>query len=332
MYPEITIGIIARNEEEFIGQTLESIMNQDFDQEKYEIIVVDGNSQDNTRMIAHNVLSDSGVSYQILNEKDFGFHGLCFARNLVIDHSSEQAEYIAYTDADCIVENDWLKTLYGTLKNTGERIAGAGGPRLIAPTPNKKELVINSLITSFLASFGNPAFTKRKIKFLKSIPNYNAIYKKKIIAQYRYDDSLIISDDNELNFRLRKAGYTFLYVPEARVYHRETDSVKRFSINMFHYGFNLTNTMRKHRIIFFKTLPPIFLIFYLISIFPMYVLIGLMVLLPLLVYVIYLFLVWIEVLFKSRTYMSLYVFLLLPLQHLSYGWGVLYNFISQKNL
>ena len=153
----ITVGIIARNEGNNISKTLKSILNQRFDQ-VYEIIVVDGNSEDNTREIAKEVLVRSGVKHKVLNEADFGFHGHCFARNLVIDNSDPNSKYIAFTDADCVVDKNWLLTLYNAINETNKTIVGAGGPRLIAETKDKKELVINALLTSFLASGGNPAF------------------------------------------------------------------------------------------------------------------------------------------------------------------------------
>jgi glycosyltransferase involved in cell wall biosynthesis len=327
---KLTLGIIARNEEENIASTLESILKQDFKQ-PYEIIVVDGNSTDRTREIAENVLKNSQIKHKILNESDCGFHGLCFARNLVIDNSDENAKYIVFTDADCIVDENWLSQLYSAIKGAGADIAGAGGPRLIADTFNKMELVINAFLTSILASGGNPAFSKRNVEFIKSIANYNAIYRKDVISKFRYDDSLIISDDNELNFRLRKAGYKFLYVPDAKVWHRETGSIREFAGNMFSYGVNIANTVRKHRNMVTMNVPvTVTFIFYLVLLAPLYVMLGWIAVIPLLAYFIFDLAVFCEILFKTKTAYSLMVFLLLPVQHIGYGVGVLYNLIFKR--
>lgn len=323
----ITVGIIARNEEKYISNSLKSLFKQTLDHSLFEIIVVDGNSQDKTREIAEEVLISSDIKYKILNEKDFGFYGHCFARNLVIDNSSQSSEYIAYTDADCIVDKDWLKTLYESIKDTGEEIAGAGGPRLIAPTDNKKELIINHFLTSIIASGGNPAFSQRNIKYLKSIPNYNALYKKDVIAKFRYDDSLIMSDDTELNLRLGKAGYKFLYVRDAKIYHRETDSVIQLARNMVRYGVNIANAIKKLRLFKIKVVLTILLLFYLIFLIPLFFVWGWIVLIPLGFYLVYAVLVFLEILFKTRSIYSLLVFLLVPIQHICYAYGVIYNFL-----
>ncbi len=327
----ITVGIIARNEGKNIYNTLKNILSQSFGPESYEIIVVDGNSDDNTREIATRILDNSSVKHKVLNEVDFGFYGHCFARNLVIDNSDPSSKYIAFTDADCTVGKEWLTILYDAVRKTDETVAGAGGPRLIAETKNKKELVINAFLTTFLASGGNPAFSKRNVKYVKSIANYNAIYKKEIISKFRYDDNLIMSDDNELNFRLRRAGYRFINVPDARVWHHETNSIKEFAVNMFHYGVNISNTVKKHRSFVTLNVPlTVTFILYLIFLLPLYLLLGPLAFIPLLLYIIFALAVYIEVSLKTKTIYSLIVFILLPVQHISYGLGVIWNLVYNK--
>ncbi|WP_048190866.1 glycosyltransferase [Methanobacterium sp. SMA-27] len=327
----ITVGIIARNEGKNIENTLESILNQNFELRSYEIVVVDGNSTDNTREIARKTLEGSDIQHKILNEADFGFYGHCFARNLVIVNSDQNSKYIAFTDADCIVDKKWISTLYHAIKDTDKTIAGAGGPRLVAKTKNKKELVINTLLTSQIASGGNPAFAIRKTKYAKSIANYNAIYKKDILSKFRYDEKLIMSDDNELNFRLRKSGYNFINVPEAMVWHHETSSIMEFARNMFKYGVNITNTVKKHRNIITINVPiTIALILYLILMLPFYYVLGSFVFIPLLLYFLFIISVFIEVSLKTKTIYSLMTFILLPLLHISYGLGVIWNLIHKK--
>jgi len=56
MMVKVTLGIISKNEEKNIANTLKSVLSLDFSQEKYEIILVDGNSDDNTREIAKKIL------------------------------------------------------------------------------------------------------------------------------------------------------------------------------------------------------------------------------------------------------------------------------------
>ena len=137
-----------------------------------------------------------------------------------------------------------------------------------------------------------------------------------------------MSDDNELNFRLRKSGYNFINVPEAMVWHHETSSIMEFARNMFQYGVNITNTVKKHRNIITINVPiTIALILYLILMLPFYYVLGSFVFIPLLLYFLFIISVFIEVSLKTKTIYSLMTFILLPLLHISYGLGVIWNLI-----
>src|ERR1044072_958018 len=59
---EFSIVIPVRNEEKYIHICIDSLINQTYPQEKYEIIVIDGMSDDNTRRI----LKDYQLKYQNL--------------------------------------------------------------------------------------------------------------------------------------------------------------------------------------------------------------------------------------------------------------------------
>ncbi len=49
--PFVSVIVAARNEESTIPQLLTSLINQDYPEDKYEIIIVDDNSDDNTASI-----------------------------------------------------------------------------------------------------------------------------------------------------------------------------------------------------------------------------------------------------------------------------------------
>ena len=51
---DISIVIPVRNEEKYIHKCIDSLINQNYPHEKYEIIIVDGMSTDNTRQILKN--------------------------------------------------------------------------------------------------------------------------------------------------------------------------------------------------------------------------------------------------------------------------------------
>ena len=97
-HPFISIVIPAKNEEKNIGRCLSGIQALDYPKDKIEIIVVDNGSSDKTVRIAERM---GAVVYII---PDVSIAAL---RNY--GYSKSQGEYIAYLDADCIPNKEWLK-------------------------------------------------------------------------------------------------------------------------------------------------------------------------------------------------------------------------------
>ncbi|MFZ2255307.1 MAG: glycosyltransferase [Patescibacteria group bacterium] len=122
--PSVTVGIIARNEEKNIINTLEHIVKQDYPHDKIEIIIVDGNSTDKTREMAEEFLKKQNIRYSIYNEarepadKDGCSFGHSFARNIVLRYMSTSTDYIGWIDADCRADPSWLSTLVNTMETT----------------------------------------------------------------------------------------------------------------------------------------------------------------------------------------------------------------------
>lgn len=114
----ISVIIAARNEEKFIGQCIESILNCNYPKELYEIIVVNDHSEDQTEEVIKN-FKDNNVS--IINLEEVS--GKKNALELGIRRA--KGELIACTDADCQVPQEWLRSVANHFENTQNQcIAG----------------------------------------------------------------------------------------------------------------------------------------------------------------------------------------------------------------
>lgn len=107
----ISVIIPARNEEENIQACLDSITNQGYPKNLFEVIVVDDFSTDRTVEIV-NSFANKNVS--LLSLKDFAKEGELNSykkKAIEIAISKANGELIITTDADCIVQNKWLETI-----------------------------------------------------------------------------------------------------------------------------------------------------------------------------------------------------------------------------
>ena len=102
----MSVIICTYNRCESLRQILQCLLFQDFDKFKYEIIVVDNNSTDNTREIVTEMSKSSAVSIKYIFENR---QGLCYARNTGIQYA--RGEIIAFTDDDVLLDKYFLPTI-----------------------------------------------------------------------------------------------------------------------------------------------------------------------------------------------------------------------------
>ena len=109
----ISIIIPARNEAQNIKACLDSITNQLYPKQLFEVLVVDDHSTDAT---AAQVTGYGAQNVKLLSLKDFITDtGLNAYKKKAIEIAIAQAtgELIVTTDADCIVTSNWLQTIAG---------------------------------------------------------------------------------------------------------------------------------------------------------------------------------------------------------------------------
>lgn len=107
----ISVIIAARNEEENIGACLNSITNQTYPKNLFEIIIVDDHSSDTTASIANSFKNDN---IKIINLQDFtGTTILNSYKKAAIETGIciAKGNLIVTTDADCMVPKEWLETI-----------------------------------------------------------------------------------------------------------------------------------------------------------------------------------------------------------------------------
>lgn len=140
--PFISVVVAARDEEKNITNCIQSLLKQDYPVDKFEILIVDDFSTDNTAEIVKKFeTSETNLKYLSSSAKRLEKIIVSYKREAIqTGINASKGQYILLTDADCIVPPSWITTFSEQfIKEDGVFI---GGPVVIS---DEKP----SLLTSF---------------------------------------------------------------------------------------------------------------------------------------------------------------------------------------
>jgi GT2 family glycosyltransferase len=227
-HPRVSVVVASFNGERTLKSCLASLGRLNYPD--YEVILVDDGSTDTTQQIA---LLHPKVRY-FRHEKNLG---LSVARNTGI--AAATGELVAFIDADCRADEDWLYYLVGDLLESD--FAGLGGPNLLPPE--------DSLVAAaVMASPGGPAHVMLTDRQAEHIPGCNMMFHKWALAEVGGFDPIFhrAGDDVDLCWRLQQAGYKLGFSPAAFVWHYRRPTLGAYLKQQHGYGEAEALLVRKH--------------------------------------------------------------------------------------
>jgi len=202
----ISVVIIARNEEKRIGKTLNSLQTQTLQPD--EIIVVDNASIDSTAKIAREI--GATVVYEPITVR-----GKARSTGLL----ATKGAFVGLCDADFTLDPNWLKSLYQCI--IAERNIGGVSGTILAL--NKDKLIPHLIeLSSQTPRLGNAVMMYRR---------------QAVLQAGLWNPNLHNAEDVELAWRILKSGYTIVHEPRARVYHPHPEKISSFLKRQYEYGY-----------------------------------------------------------------------------------------------
>lgn len=213
----ISVAVCTRNGSSTLRGCLEALGKQTHP--NYEVLVVDDGSTDATPEIAQ--------SFPFVRYVRQDHAGLSAARNRGMDEA--KGDLIAYTDDDCIPDEDWLLQVCRAFDD--ERCVAAGGPNLPPPPRNGTECCV-------AVAPGAPSHVLLDDFEAEHLPGCNLVIRKsalRAIGGFR-EEFVCAGDDVDVCWRLQSHGGKLRFVPAAVVWHHRRRTVRAYLRQQRGYG------------------------------------------------------------------------------------------------
>lgn len=206
--PFVSIIIAARNEERNIGNCIQSIINQAYPADKFEVIVTNDYSTDNTVGVIHSFQNEN---IRVINLADY-------TQNEVLNSYKKKSietalrfakgELIITTDADCTVPEKWLQTIISFYKEKSPVFIASP---VVFCRPHHSDSIAKKLFKifqslDFMTLQGITGASVSK-KFHSMCNGANLAYKKKVFYEvdgFEGIDAIASGDDMLLMHKIQK--------------------------------------------------------------------------------------------------------------------------------
>lgn len=235
--PFVSVLIPVRNEEGYIGPCLQALAQQDYPREGFEVIVLDGESSDGTRLEAERAAQEIGVPDAFLtNRKRSTASGLNLGLTIA------RGDVIIRVDGHTLVDPHFILASVLALRESGAD--AVGGPiRTMGRGPIGQAIAL-AVSSSF--GVGDAAFRhSTEEQWTDSVPF--AAYRRDVFDRIGgFDEAIDRGEDDELNYRLRESGGRILLTPRVGSVYYSRSTYGALARQYWRYGLAKALVLRKH--------------------------------------------------------------------------------------
>jgi len=241
--PYVSLIIPCRDEEKFIGMCLDSVIANDYPKGRFEVLIVDGMSNDGTREIVKKYVKEHPFIKLFDNPKKI----IPSAMNIGIKNAT--GEIIMKIDSHARYSEDYISKCVSFLfEYNSDNVGG-----VIVALPRNNTSIGKAIVLSLSHPFGigNSLFRLGPKKPIWADTAFSGCYRRDVFDRIGlYDENIARSEDVLINSKLRKSGGKILLVPEIVSYYYARSNFWDFIKHNFNNGFWITYPLKFGKVLF----------------------------------------------------------------------------------
>jgi glycosyltransferase involved in cell wall biosynthesis len=225
----VSIIVPVYNGEEAIDLCVESLLGQDYPQDRYEVIIVDNGSKDSSAEIVRR--------YPVKLFSETSIQSSYAARNRGIEAS--RGDFLAFTDSDCIASMDWLTNL----------LSGFVSPEVGGVAGRVKAVDQQNAVSKYeeLKHHRNDKYVNG-IFYMPFAATCNVMYRRSVFDQIGlFDETFISGGDVDFSWRMQiETNLKLKYQPQAVVEHFNCMTIWEYSKKPKKYAMGVVQLAKKY--------------------------------------------------------------------------------------
>ena len=219
--PLISIVVGVRNMEDTIKSCINSLLNQTY--KNKEIIIINDGSDDKTLPIIQKIKRENKkISFKVITTEK---KGISHARNL--GYELAKGEFVAYSDADCILVKNWLDAVIPHFKDP--KVALVGGVTIFR-SDNSYSSIYRQI--EFEKRYEN--ITKKEVVWAGGP---GSIFRKSVLEEIGgFNPNWVHGEDAEISFLIYEKDYKIIKENSAITYHVAEKDFKRLIFKGYRDG------------------------------------------------------------------------------------------------
>lgn len=251
---KVSVIVPCYNEEKTIALLLEALYKQTFPTKEMEVIIADGISTDNTRLVIENYLKEyPGLHVEVADNPN---RTIPAALNIAIGEAS--GEYIVRLDAHSVPDPNYVTLcIEGLDQGLGTNVGGIWKIK-----PGNDSIIAKSIAIAAAHPLG---VGDAKYRYSDQAEHVDTVpfgaFKRDLVKEIGwFDETLLSNEDYEFNVRIRESGGTIWLNPEIRAVYFARSTYNELIKQYWRYGYWKANMLKRYpmTIRLRQAAPPVF--------------------------------------------------------------------------